>query len=662
MLIRRLKHACLLTLVLTAPVASAWAKQNPHDRDADAALEQFVLALAAYREDDWQNADAHYQRLLNLDSAFPLAGYLEYHRLRQQLPHVSEADMLAFIRRHEHSPLASDARELAIDAWGRSQQWQKLRAVSQGVPGNMRLRCFYYQALLSEERQRGLEAARQLYLSGQSRPAACDPLFDALADAGTLDDTLVWLRIQLAYDAGSAGLMRYLRSTLSTPALQKRADQLLNLYQRPQDIRLVNAGELDNSLIIKTLERLAKKNPDYAYQLLPVMARRFGLPDSERVQVTRQIAWYLVIRDEHADAPWLDPWLRQHGDEKLLDQRIRAAIRTMDWPAVADFIAALPQDSASSPRWQYWLGRSLAEQQQHAQAEERFREAADERSFWGFLAAEKLGQPPALNNAGAAHGDTPLSEENQLLLAQVRLLQAADEAGLARQAWLHALRRSDSSQLPALAEAAADNGWPHLAIESALYSGHRNVLDWRFPLDLADDFKAAGNHYGVDPLLLMSVARRESAFNAHARSPAGARGLMQLMPATARAVARKASTPEPRASELNDPALNLSLGSQYLAGLLDRYQGNRILALAAYNAGPHRVDRWLSDEQYPFDVFIEAIPFYETREYVQAILAYRVIFAERAGVEVALMKPQETIGPYHALMLASSQSGTCSTC
>ena len=154
----------------------------------------------------------------------------------------------------------------------------------------------------------------------------------------------------------------------------------------------------------------------------------------------------------------------------------------------------------------------------------------------------------------------------------------------------------------------------------------------------------------------MGIARRESAFNPQARSPVGARGLMQLMPGTAEDVSDRYGFKTPTPEELYQPESNIRLGSRYIREMIDRYSGNRLAAVAAYNAGPGRVDRWLREAPREFDLFVESIPYRETRDYVQAVLAYRVIFASLANdgetTGIAMLDDSERQNRYDASLLA----------
>ena len=199
-------------------------------------------------------------------------------------------------------------------------------------------------------------------------------------------------------------------------------------------------------------------------------------------------------------------------------------------------------------------------------------------------------------------------------------------------------------------------GWYATLVQTTIAADLWDALAWRFPAAYRDSFQRWGEATGVDPFLLLGIARRESAFNHEAVSPVGARGLMQLMPGTAAHVSRQLGIDTPSASGLFDPETNIRLGSHYISRMLDRYSGNRLAATAAYNAGPGRVDRWLSEAPQEFDLFVESIPFRETREYVQAVLAYQVIFASlaRDGSTrgIAMLTPAERNVDYDASLLA----------
>lgn len=639
---------CLVLCAVTLPVTAV--------ATVDRQAEVFCKALEAARNNQWTTLDALQPAL---GEHFVLQDYLDFHRLRGQLARVPVEQVLAYTRKYDDSPLSISMRRLAMDQYARQKRWTDLQAVSAGVPAPLALRCHYYHAMLGAERERALQEARQLWLSGESRPDACDPLFSALKQDKQLDDALVWQRMLLAARAGNESLMRYLRSELADSKWLARADTLLSLYRQPTQVRHLNAADHHDELAIVVLERLADKNPEEARRVLPMLSKRLSLNEDQQRRISDRIAWFSSIRDLPENRDWLDQYLNANSDLRVLEQRVRRAVSEQNWDDVERWVNVLPASERTSARWRYWLARAFEQRGDQESAQRYYQLAASGRSFWGFLAADRLGVAPALNNRPALAEDIALNERSERVLQRVALLLAVDEAGHAREEWLFLLRHlDDASQQDALAAIALQRNWPHLAIETALHTGRHDVLDWRFPLAQQTEFEKVAEKYQVDSWLLMAVARRESAFNPHARSHAGALGLMQLMPGTARDVARKVGINLKNSEAVLDPAINIELGSRYLASLMERYGDNRILALAAYNAGPHRVDRWLDETHTPFDVFIESIPFYETREYVQAVLAYRVILSRHDSDQplLALLGERETARPYTPMQLAANQN------
>lgn len=637
---------CLIVLALLPWLASASQARQ---------AELFGKALEAARASQWQLLEQH-QAALGKD--FILQDYLDFHRFRAALQQSSADTALSLLQRHDTSPLTGSMRRMAIESFARQQRWNDLLAVSSTAPATPELRCYYYQAVLENEPDKALQEARELWLSGQSRPSACDPLFNALKKSGQLDDNLIWQRLLLAGNAGNPSLMRHLRDELSDPAWQARADTLLTLWRQPDQVRYLQSGEQHAQIATLILTRLADQQPLEARRQLPMLARRLALSEAQRKQISDQIAWFSTIRDLPENRAWLDSYLTDSVEPRLLEQRVRRAITEQDWPAVEHWLQRLPESERNSARWQYWLARAHESRDNAPLAERHYRLAATGRSFWGFLAANHLGVPPAFHQRPAASETAPLDQRSERIVQRVSLLLAVGEAGHAREEWLSMLRNQDAGNHDTLAQIALQRDWPQLAIETALYTGQHDVLDWRFPTAHQPLFARAADKYGIDSWLLMAVARRESAFNPQARSPVGAMGLMQLMPGTAKDMARQSGIHLKDADDAFDPALNIDLGSGYLAGLLKRYNNNRVLALAAYNAGPHRVDSWLDEHETPFDVFIESIPFYETREYVQAVLAYRVILSRDQTDQplLALLDERETSRPYSPVQLATHQA------
>ncbi|MCH8544509.1 MAG: transglycosylase SLT domain-containing protein [Alcanivorax sp.] len=639
-----------LSLVLTACLLMQPGSALPlPDPATDPALAK--AALTAARDNDFETLAALEK---SLGSDHPLQGYLDYHRLRQALPGASPAEVNRYRERYADLPLAAGMERLAIRAYGQAGEWRKLRQFRTTPPVSDDLVCFYWRAIHDKSPDKALAEVPAIWLHGGSRPGACDPLFDLARDAGVLNDELVWERMLLVFRRGDPALMRYLGDQLSDD-MAATGLLLRQVFNRPELIlslrddlprrhrsQLIDAGlyrmaQLDTPQALSTLNTLIEHDP--------------ALTESGRSAAERRIAFYSTIRDLPENRAWLDRWLLAHGSEAMLDQRARRAIIEQRWYHVIAWIARMPAEAQQNARWQYWLGRAYDATGEPELATNAWQQAAGRRNFWGFAAADRIGQPYALHHAPAPATPTP---GNTDALARIALLLAIDEPALARDEWLLLLRRGDNANAHALANYGLEQHWYPLVVDAAIHAGAHNVLTWRFPHAYRNAFVAVATEKGMDPYLLMALARRESAFHSHAVSPVGARGLMQIMPGTAENIAGWLEEPAPDVDGLYVPELSIRFGSTYLADLLSRYQGNRLLALAAYNAGRHRVDDWLGNQTLPFDVWIESIPFSETRDYVQAVLAYRVLLQTLDGQDrsqIALIDPHEKNPGYHLAAL-----------
>ena len=586
----------------------------------------FRQALDAARNDDW-NTLTRLEKQLGDDH--PLQAYLDFHRLRAALPDLAPEKINDYARRYPDSPLPNDIRQLANVAYGKAEKWDALLAVNSNEPSATARQCYYYQAKLANGDDSALQAAADIWASGQSRPNQCDPLFDQAQARGVIDDAAIWERQLLAFKANSHGLVRYLGRKLTDTDYDTASDWLETLYRHPDKVDNLPTTikpEQRQQLLAAAIHRWAYKDTVEARQWFDDHSRRQGLrDDAMRQDAGRRIAWYSTIRGTEENRQWLDNWLAANPDAELLDQRARRTIIEQDWNNAELWITRLPDSEQQDSRWLYWRARALEELDQPDQARALYRQASRHRNFFAFMAADRLGEPYHFSNAQVKPSAdfTPPAA-----IARVRLLRELNEDYAARQEWLWLMWHNDDANVRQLAQHALEQHWYDLAVQASIQAKAWDVLAWRFPPAYQSEFEQQAERHDLDPWLAMAVARRESAFNPQARSPVGAMGLMQLMPGTARKVAKDANLGRPTTNTLQNADLNIQLGSRYLAELLDEFKGNRVLALAAYNAGPHRVNNWLGkeDEAVPADIWIESIPFRETRDYVQAVLTYRALF------------------------------------
>jgi soluble lytic murein transglycosylase len=338
----------------------------------------------------------------------------------------------------------------------------------------------------------------------------------------------------------------------------------------------------------------------------------------------------------------------QRSAEQIVDAEFLAgfiALRRLNDPTRAtkhfQALAAVSKAAITQGRAHYWLARAAAARGDAAGARAEYATAAEWPStFYGQLAALALGDTAAALAARIRAVHDPAADATRALdLAGRELARAAawlvswGEPGRA-QPFL--LRLDEVTPDPAdqalAARLASGLGLPETAIAIARHAGRDGVilLDTGWPL-------AAQVPPGVEPALTLGVIRQESSFDTTTISPAGARGLMQLMPATAATVARELGlTPSVPALTL-DPGFNMRLGTAYLQDLLDQFGASVPLAVAGYNAGPGHVLEWLGDNGDPSGVgvdvidWIELIPFGETRNYVQRVIENEVVYRARRG-------------------------------
>jgi len=649
---RRWLSWCLAGAMGLSATAQAAVMTSSATTRADQVMKQ---ALDAARDRRWDDVD---QAAIK---DHVLAGYVEYHRLRARLSTASAAEVNDFIVRHGDSPLADWMRGVAQTRFGELGRFNDLLIISDGEPSSTIRQCYYYTALLDREPAKAAAGGDALWHVGTSQPEACNPLFSTLEERGVLTDEDSWERMMLAWENGQSGLVTYLERDLDD-SWQRAIDSFDSVRGNYAAVTRIPLdlgpdGQASGALIAATMHGLTRADTEASLEAWRKISPHVSIDEGLRHQIEHDLAFYSMVRDVDNNQEWVDTTLPRLADADLIELRIRNAVTEGNWANVARWSEALPPDVRAEAHWQYWLGRASEAMGDDTKARQAYRLAAQDRSFFGFAAADRLGQPYQLQMANTDVNTLQRELTGMLPVVQrTEALMRIGEDGLARSEWYTAAARDTPGQAAALADYAIRQGWYGMAIQTTIAAKQWDALPWRFPAAYRDSFLKWGEFNQVDPYLLMGIARRESAFNPHAMSPVGARGLMQLMPGTADHVAQGLGIIAPNTADLFEPQVNIRLGSTYIRSMLERYRGNRIAATAAYNAGPHRVDRWLSTAPQEFDRFVESIPFRETRDYVQAVLAYRVIFeslAKQGDTQgVAMLSQAERQGDYDPTLIA----------
>ncbi|MGU5714523.1 transglycosylase SLT domain-containing protein [Aeromonas taiwanensis] len=578
---------------------------------------------------------------------YPLLPYLDYYQLAFRPGAADYNDVTRFIRQHADTPQSNRLERSYLTYLAQSQQWSQFLRFYPAKPSSTDLLCQHYQArYYTGHKSEALQGAGKLWLSGQSRPDACDPLFQLWQQAGLKTQEKIWQRMNLAFEAQNANLIRHLGAQLGS-GMKAYGDQMIALFDQPA--RAMNPANFSatapsRQLLSLGLARYANQEPEAVLRQLGEMTRRFGLNHAEVTRVEKAAARRLLLDRAIVQRNWLDGALVRFNDAELMELRARLAVWEQDWRGLEGWVKRLPMGLQKEDRWRYWMARSLEKQGRQKPARDLYLETANLRGFYGFMAAQRTGVPYRIKNQSVAHKvpDWRTASHRWPFLLRVRELLAMNEITAARSEWIHNMDRNSVAQRLEFGHIALNQGWHELAILSSIRAEAWDALDLRFPLPLKRTFSQMAQERTMNTSLLYAISRQESALYPLAQSPVGARGLMQLMPATARETASKLGVPYRNEQQLFDPAMNIRLGSAYLKRLLDVYDGNRILAAAAYNAGPGRVKRWREQsDNKPMDVWVESIPYRETRNYVQNVLSFDLIYQHKLQQPLRFMSERE---------------------
>ena len=612
---------------------------------SDSSLEQYqqTLKLLSYKQFD----QAHLQ-MAKL-AGHPLYPYLLKEDLEQRIKRYPYTEVEQFLSTYGDTIAGRQFRHQWLTALAKSQRWDTYLKDYKNQSGNKKLTCWYIEALhQSGYSQLALEKTADVWLDEGSLPSACNGNFRRWQQAGLKTDQLVWQRLTMALNANNMRLASYLKRRASAQ-LSPDARRLYSVHNRPALLKdaaqHITGSEHDAEIISHGLSILAYQQPDLTTQLWQDYQRFNILSDQQNSAIRQHISRQMIASGDEKALSWLimnDP---NASDPYLLEWRIRLAIKNQQWSDVKRWTQLLPEDLQQQPRWQYWLAKSyLHFDELRNTGDELLSGLANQRHYYGFLAAQSLGVPYQFNHSAL---DSEIAPSTILSIPGIQRAQAffkLNNAVQARREWRSVAVQLEQPQLLAATALAHQWGWHQQAILTTLKAQHFDDLDIRFPLAHRDSIFTQASSTDIKPEWIYAITRQESAFASDAFSSAGAEGLMQLKPSTAKQLARSLGMSYKKYDLFNENK-NITLGSHYLQRLLSRFNGNRILATAAYNAGPYRLNRWLSKQQktVDYDVWIETLPFYETRDYVQNVLAFSVIYGHQLGSTTALIEADEQV-------------------
>ena len=587
--------------------------------------EAFLQAELAIKQGRPNDADAIMGELKD----YPLFPYLLYQKLLLELDKTSVVkDYLNHYGQYREAILL---RQRWLEHLAKQNEWSAY-STHYHETDNINLQCNYIFSLSQLSREKEAWAgAERLWQTGSSLPESCNRLFDLWRASPHFTIDHVWRRFGLAMQADNLSLADNLQAMLPQE-LMKQAELWRHVHANP---RLILSCETLNpqapvsaQIFSHGIDRLAADEPLSAQIAWLSHKNRFDINHLEIARLDRRTALALAGQRLPQAGAYLQDIPHDNADVQTRAWQVRAALSWQDWPGVLKAIERLPPEERKSDQWTYWKARSLESLGDEEGAKENYQIASKVMDYFGFNAADQLGMEYAIVSKPARIDEVELTQLAETApFPAIRELLTLNREGWARSEWFHAIKSLSSDRLLTAAKLAQGWGQDNLALHTASKAGAGDDLSLRFPLGFKSILLETAQLRAADPSIVYAMVRRESAFDSNAGSTAGARGLMQLMPSTGELMARHLGEMPPSANSLLEPERNLRYGISYLKELLDKFGNHFALAIAAYNAGPTRVERWLPAEHpLPADLWVETIPIIETRQYVAAVLSYAIIY------------------------------------
>ena len=569
-----------------------------------------------------------------------LEPYPAYWLLDGNIERADPAEVQAFLAKYPTGPLAESLRRDWLKVLGAAQSWDLFRTEHPRlIADDGDITCYAFQERLARDDGSVAPEARALFLAAHEAPAPCDPVFAALAAAGTLTEDDAWLRIRRLLAAAQVKDAVRANALIAKP--HRIADKMLERTARDPAAYLAKLkmpqvlARADREVILFAIERLARDKPDAAAERLEAIGPRLG---EDAAYAWAQVAWQSAMNLH----PRALEWYARAGGYAFNDTerawQARAALRAGDWKQVLAAIQGLTPETAREPTWRYWRARALRALGEREAADLLLKAVAHQPSFYGLLAADDLGIATVPDWNGVQPTAAELESVREMPgIRRALALYAVRLDNDALREWSWAIRGLDDRSLLAAAAIAAGANVTDRAISTAERTLQLHDFAQRYPLPHREALDAATRQWDLDEAFVYGLIRQESRFLAQARSPAGAVGLMQIMPRTARWIAREMPVRPYHPDMLVRPDVNVAMGSYYLHRVLDAL-GDPILATAAYNAGPARARRWRDAKPLEGAIYAETIPFPETRDYVKKVFTNAWYYRNRLTGATASLK------------------------
>jgi len=608
----------LLLVILLLP-ATATADQD----------EDFLAARQAYRAGDETRLEQIAERLKHT----PLEPYLTYYQLRLRLYSRNPDGVKEFIARPDDTPVVDQLRAEWLKWQAKQLRWDEFaREYPRLLEADDELKCYALQSRLSDNADLVLHEARTYWFSGQGLPDSCGTLFGMALTTGIISEQDVWQRMRRALELNNVALAKQLSAQLPKD-LKFPLKSLDSAAAHPDRylarLKLEKSTIAERMIALFALQRLSKQLPQLAYTRWIKIENYFE--NDERYYFFGWLGYEAARNHDERALGWFKAARDTPLNDAQLAWRTRAALRANNWHEVWASITAMSPKQQREGAWRYWKARAWKVLGRDSDAEALLEELSREHNFYGQLAADEMGSASASGMLSARYQPTMI--EIETMLAQPALQRTLDlyRMGLREEAakeWSLAVRKLDDRQLLVASEIASRHAMYDRSINAADRTVILHDFNLRYPAPYRDSMQERIQENNLEEAWVYGLMRQESRFVSQAKSVAGAAGLMQVMPATARWIAQRLGIKGYKKDIIDQVDTNIKLGTYYMKNVLSSLGNNPVLASAAYNAGPGRARQWQADRPLEGAVYVESIPFDETRDYVKKVMSNTVYYAK----------------------------------
>lgn len=600
------------------------------------AIKQYQLGVKAIKNN---NTD-EYNYYVDLLKGNAFESLLKYQFLSQNFSAESIEEAKNFIKQHPSTLMSVRLKRQLLQHYFDTQQYEAYVDNYTDVL-QKKYNCQYFYAKYKQGQIKDVnDQLKTFYVSGKKLSPLCEATFKLYVQSSPEPDVIIWPRFTLALTSYQLSFAKDL-SLLLTSDKQKLASAILQTYKSPYAIRNKSFVAKHDSpeLISYGLYRLARRQPATAAKLLTYYKTKYTFTAEQLKRVNQAIALRYALRKNKLATRYYRKVIGQPLAPVYESYLFKAALYHKDWQLLKDSIAAMKADKKNQPRFKYWYGKALIKLGHRSEGQQVLKEVAQIRDYYGFLASYHLKQAPQVNDSGKAYIKAEQERiQNLPGLIRAKAFYQNDQKHHARVELFYLMQFENEKNKYLITKEVEHWGWLSQSVRMSFKLNHKDDLGLRYPMKYQQVIAKHAAKHKVPQPLIYAIIRQESLFTVKIRSHAGAIGLMQLMPKTAHITSKQYKIPYKGADSLKHAKTNLKLGIAHLHRLNLELNKHPLLIIASYNAGKRAVRRWIPNNRQGLDgeIWIEMVPYKETRRYLRHVVANYVIYQHRLGLKPSL--------------------------